>query len=163
MTYQFRRMTHADLPLVRAWLETPDAQAWWVDQDGNVTIDPEDLDHPGMRLWIVSLNGVPFAHMQDWDVHAFEGHYFLDRPPGTRGVDQMIGVPEMLGKGHGPAFMRQHIAVLFAEGAPEVVTDPDPANLRAVKAYQKAGFVPYGEHDSPEWGHVLLMSQTTRI
>ena len=159
MVYGFRPMTLADFPMARDWLATPEVQKWWVDQEGKVTLDEADLNEPGMRMWIVSLDDKPFAYIQDWDVHAWDDHYFTDRAPGVRGIDQFIGVPDMIGKGHGTAFMRQHIAMLFAEGAPEVVIDPDPANLRAVKAYQNAGFAPYGEHNSPEWGHVLLMSQ----
>ncbi len=159
MAYGFRRMTLADFPMAREWLATPEVQKWWVDPAGNVSLDEADLDEPGLRMWIVSFEGEPFAYIQDWDVHPSPDLYFTDRPEGARGIDQFIGVPAMIGKGHGTAFIRQHVAALFSEGVPEVVVDPDPANLRAIKAYQNAGFAPYGEHNSPEWGHVLLMSQ----
>ena len=41
-------------------------------------------------------------------------------------------------------------------GAPRVVTDPDPANLRAVRAYEKAGFGRDRMVDTPD-GPALLM------
>lgn len=155
-TYGFRRMTEADLPLLRQWLQTPDAAAWWGDLEDEMKNLAADLQEPGMRLWIVSLNQTPFAFLQDYDPHAWAEHPFNDLPKGTRGIDQTIGVPEMIGKGHGSAFIRQHVMRLFDEGAAVVCTDPDPANARAIRAYEKAGFVRY-EQRSTEWGDCLLM------
>ena len=59
---------------------------------------------------------------------------------GTRGIDQFIGEADMLGRGHGSAFIRAFIDRLLANGAPRIVIDPDPANARAIRAYEKAGF-----------------------
>jgi RimJ/RimL family protein N-acetyltransferase len=39
---------------------------------------------------------------------------------------------------------------LLAKGAPRVVTDPDPANARAVRAYEKAGFQKDRMVDTPD-------------
>jgi aminoglycoside 6'-N-acetyltransferase len=155
-TYGFRRMTEADLPLLRQWLQTPDAAAWWGELDDEMQNLAADLQEPGMRLWIVSLNETPFAFLQDYDPHAWADHPFNDLPQGTRGIDQTIGVPEMIGKGHGSAFIAQHVQRLFAEGAAVVCTDPDPGNARAIRAYEKAGFARF-EQRSTEWGDCLLM------
>jgi aminoglycoside 6'-N-acetyltransferase len=46
----------------------------------------------------------------------------------------------MVGHGHGSAFVRTFADELLAAGTPRVVTDPDPANIRAIRAYEKAGF-----------------------
>jgi aminoglycoside 6'-N-acetyltransferase len=46
----------------------------------------------------------------------------------------------MLDCGHGSAFIRVFIDRLLTTGTPRVVTDPDPANARAIRAYEKAGF-----------------------
>jgi aminoglycoside 6'-N-acetyltransferase len=154
--YSFRRMTEADLPMLRQWLQTPDAAAWWGELEAEMANLAADLQEPGMRLWIVSLNDLPFAFLQDYAVHAWDWHPYRDLPPGTRGIDQTIGVTEMIGKGHGSAFIRQHVQRLFDEGAPVVVTDPDPGNARAIRAYEKAGFARYEERHT-EWGHALLM------
>ncbi len=48
----------------------------------------------------------------------------------------------MLGRGHGSAFIRAfHRAERLARGVPRIVIDPKSANPRAVRAYEKAGFV----------------------
>ena len=161
MSYGFRTMTRDDLPMARRWLETPEVRLWWRDPDGEVGLSEEDLDDPAMAMWIVSVEGRPFATIQDYDPHAWAGHHFGDLPPGSRGVDQFIGEPRMIGRGHGSAFVRAHADQLFAQGAPAVGTDPDPDNARAIRAYAKAGFVA-GRIQDTESGLLLLMTRYPR-
>ena len=78
------------------------------------------------------------------------------QPAGTRGIDQFIGEPDMIGRGHGSAFIRAFVDRLLAAGTPRVVTDPDPANTRAIRAYEKAGFRKDRFVDTPD-GTALLM------
>ena len=62
----------------------------------------------------------------------------------------------MIDRGHGSAFIRQFIEGLLDSGTPRVVTDPDPANARAIRAYEKAGFAADKFVDTPD-GRALLM------
>jgi aminoglycoside 6'-N-acetyltransferase len=64
----------------------------------------------------------------------------------------------MIGCGHGSAFVRAHVDRLFAAGVLAVGVDPDPENARAIRAYEKAGFVP-GQVQNTEWGPALLMTR----
>ena len=157
MSYSFRPMTAGDLPLARRWLATPDVARWWDDP----AVLAEALHDPHVTTWVVSHAGRPFAYLQDYDPHAWPGHHFGFLPPGSRGIDQFIGEPAMIGRGHGSAFIRAHVEQLFAQGAPAVGTDPDPNNARAVRAYEKAGFVA-GEVQDTEWGLSLLMTRYGR-
>lgn len=59
---------------------------------------------------------------------------------GTRGIDQFIGEPKLISQGHGTAFIRLFVESLFKVGAPRIITDPNPRNSRAIRAYAKAGF-----------------------
>lgn len=61
-------------------------------------------------------------------------------PDGTRVIDQMIGEPCMVKRGHGSAFVRWFVERLLAAGVPRIVTDPGPADARAIRRYEKAGF-----------------------
>jgi aminoglycoside 6'-N-acetyltransferase len=152
--YDFRPATLADLPLLRRWQATPPVSRWWDDED---PFDSDDLASPHFRPLVVSLGGLPFAYMQDYAVHAWPGHHFGHLPPLSRGIDQFIGRPELIGQGHGPRFIRQRLAALFAEGAPVVATDPHPDNARAIAAYQKAGFRLTGGPQDTEWGRIVRM------
>ena len=155
--YGFRPMTEADMPMARRWLETPEVQRWWGDADGQVSLLEEDLHDPRMAMWIVSYKGLPFAYIQDYDPTSWAMHHFGDLPPGSRGIDQFIGEPDMLNRGHGSAFIRAHVDRLISEGAPAVGTDPDPSNGRAIRAYEKAGFLAVRETLDWEGQPVLLM------
>jgi aminoglycoside 6'-N-acetyltransferase len=62
----------------------------------------------------------------------------------------------MLGRGHGSAFIRAFADQLLAGGTPRVVTDPEPANARAIRSYEKAGFRHDRIVDTPD-GKALLM------
>jgi aminoglycoside 6'-N-acetyltransferase len=156
--YSFRRMTAADLAMVKRWLETPAVREWWVDADGQPSepLDEEDLDDEHVATWIVSHKGTPFAFIQDYDPHAFACHHFGYLPLGSRGIDQFIGEPEMIGHGHGSSFIRAHAESLLKAGAPAIGTDPHPGNIRAIRAYEKAGFE-RGEMRETAWGYCLLM------
>jgi aminoglycoside 6'-N-acetyltransferase len=153
--YGFRAMSAADLALIRHWLETPEVTRWWGDPDEQYASVSGDLDHPDMDQFIVSIDGRPFAYIQCYALSTWN-QGFGSQPPATRGIDQFIGEPDMIGRGHGSHFIRQFVDELLRSGVPRVVTDPDPANVRAVRAYQKAGFERNRMVDTPD-GRALLM------
>jgi len=139
-TYTFAPVTAEDLPLLERWLQSPDVVRWWGDPAEQAALLREDLDNPGMTMLIVALDGWPFAYAQHYDVHTWPQPHFAHLPPGARSIDSFIGVPDMIGQGHGSAFLRLLARQLLAEGAPVVAIDPDIGNGRARRAYYKAGF-----------------------
>jgi aminoglycoside 6'-N-acetyltransferase len=154
--YQFRPMSAADLPMVRRWLEAPHVAQWWHDPDTQFTLVSADLDHPAMDQFIVTTDDRPFAYLQCYDPTAWSDNGLGVHPTGARGIDQFIGEPDMVDRGHGSAFIRYFVDDLLEAGTPLVVTDPDPENIRAVRAYEKAGFQKIRLVDTPD-GRALLM------
>jgi aminoglycoside 6'-N-acetyltransferase len=154
--YQFLPMSRTDLPLVREWLSSPHVIEWWGDPDEQFGIVSGDLDEPSMDQFIVATGDRAFAYVQSYNPSDWEPQPFGPQPQGTRGIDQFIGEKDMLERGHGSAFLRVFVERLLAAGAPRVLTDPDPANLRAVRAYEKAGFRRERLVETPE-GAALLM------
>ncbi len=108
-----------------------------------------------MDQYIFSTAGSPFAYLQCYDLTAWNSG-FGPHPLGTRGIDLFIGEPDMIERGHGSAFVRCFADDRLQKGAPRIVTDPDPANGRAVRAYQKAGFEKDRMVETPD-GPALLM------
>jgi aminoglycoside 6'-N-acetyltransferase len=127
--------------MLRNWLMTPEVVRWWGNPAEQYAILEEDLGNPLMVMRIVAFDAQPFAYLQDYAVDVWPQPHFADLPEGARGIDAFIGMPEMIGQGHGAAFLRQRAAQLIAAGASCVVIDPDAANLRARRAYAKAGFI----------------------
>jgi aminoglycoside 6'-N-acetyltransferase len=153
--YNFRPMTAADLPLIRRWLTQTHVRQWWGDPQEQYTLVSGDLDEPAMDQYIVSLSGDPFAYLQCYDLTAWNSGFGL-QPQGTRGIDLFIGEPDMTERGHGSTLIRAFVNDRLRQGAPRIVTDPDPANLRAVRAYEAAGFEKDRMVDTPD-GPALLM------
>lgn len=155
--YAFRPLTRDDLPMVAGWLRTPEVVRWWGDPDEQFERVAGDLDEPNLRQWVVSLDGQPFAYLQDWDPHAWPDHSLSSVPPGARALDPFIGRPEMLGRGHGSALVLAAAERLGAEGYADIFIDPDEANAAAVRAYGKAGFAPWGRHPYADGSADLLL------
>jgi aminoglycoside 6'-N-acetyltransferase len=153
--YAFRPMSQADLRLIRRWLATPEVVRWWGDPSEQYALVSEDIDHPDMDQYIVTLNEYPFGYLQSYLLSTWN-QGFGAYPAATRGIDQFIGEPGLIGRGHGSRFIRLFTDSLKEKGTPRVVTDPDPANLRAVRAYEKAGFERERVVDTPD-GPALLM------
>ena len=155
LAYTFRPMTAADLPLIRRWLGEAHVEAWWGDPDEQFALVSGDLDEPAMDQFIVLAGGKPFGYLQCYRLTAWNTG-LGPQPEGTRGIDQFIGENDMIGRGHGSAFIRQFADAQLRQGLPRIVTDPDPLNARAVRAYEKAGFVRERMVETPD-GPALLM------
>jgi aminoglycoside 6'-N-acetyltransferase len=155
LDYVFRPMAPGDLAMVRCWLETPEVVRWWGQPDEQYQLVSGDLDHPDMDQFIVGLGGRPFGYIQCYALSTWNDGLGT-HPPRTRGIDQFIGISDMIGRGHGSGFIRQFVDGLLKSGTPRIVTDPDPDNGRAVSAYEKAGFAKDRMVDTPD-GPALLM------
>ena len=155
--YLFRPVTSADLPLLRRWRSQPHVVEWWGAPEHER--EEEKLGDANIAMWIVEHEGQAFAFAQDYAVHAWEDHHFGHLPSGSRGIDQYIGEPDMVGQGHGSAFVRAHAERLFAAGAAAVGTDPHPDNARAIRAYEKAGFAVASGPLDTAWGRAFLMER----
>ena len=156
--YGFRPVTERDLPLLSRWLNEPHMREWWDEPEKELAEIREHMDSISVEPLIVEFDGKPIGYLQSYDPHLEDDHPYADQPFGTLGLDLSIGVPELVGKGHGSALLSQFVDELFEEGTPRVVIDPHPTNARAIRAYEKAGFMPVGERSSI-YGHVLLMAR----
>jgi aminoglycoside 6'-N-acetyltransferase len=156
--YAFRAVTEDDLPMLRQWLGAPHVAEWWGDIDEGLAEIEQAMDDVATEPLIVELDGEPIAYVQSYDPHLEDGHPYQDQPFGTLGLDISIGSADMLGQGHGSAIIAQFCDMLFDEGAPRLIIDPDPSNGRAIRAYEKAGFTAFDQRTSI-YGPALMMSR----
>ncbi len=156
--YVFRPVTRRDLALIGKWLGEPHVAKWWGPRDEELADIEKHIDSISVEPFIAEWNGKPLAYMQTYDPHLEDGHPYQDQPLGTLGIDISIGDPALTGKGHGSRMIAAFVEMLFEEGAPRIIIDPDPANLAAIRAYEKAGFAAFDTRETV-YGPALMMAR----
>jgi len=140
-SYSFHPMTRADLPMFKTWLGNPHLGGWWGDPETEAQLVQDDMDKDVVDMRIVHHDGAPFAYIQDYNAHAFGAPQYEGQDPDARAIDPFLGDPAYLGKGHGAGYLAARLSELRRH-FPAVLTDPDPANTRAIAAYARAGVRP---------------------
>lgn len=143
--YAFRPMTRQDLPMFRDWLSQPHIDGWWGDGGTEARLVEEDMETGMVDMRIAQhLTGgraTDFAYIQDYNAHAFGAPHYADQPRDARAIDTFLGDPAYLGRGFGAGYIAARLSQLRRD-CPVILTDPDPANHRAIAAYARAGFRP---------------------
>jgi RimJ/RimL family protein N-acetyltransferase len=158
----FRPLTRADLPLLHEWLTRPHVAQWWtptpslreVEEDFGPLVDEQSTTRP----YVVWGDGAPIGYIQSYvAMGSGEGWWENERDPGVRGIDQFLAHPDQLGRGIGTAMVRAFVQRLFTDPTvTRIQTDPSPENRRAIRCYEKAGFHPVRDIETPD-GPALLM------
>ena len=156
----FEPVAERHLPMLFAWLSEPHVRQWWGDPDVELGLIREGCATGEVDGFIFHLSGEPAGYIQSWIPSQYdEEPWARDLSSDTPGVDIFIGPPEMTGKGVAALALKAFAGRLFEKGAARIVIDPDAGNRRAVRAYAKAGFVPFAEWID-ESGRTLLMELT---
>jgi aminoglycoside 6'-N-acetyltransferase-1b/aminoglycoside 6'-N-acetyltransferase-2 len=142
-----RPMTEQDLPMLHRWLNAPHIVEWWGGERPTLEQVQRDymlrvLARERVTPYIGMLGDEPFAYAQSYVVMgAGDGWWEDETDPGVRGIDQSIAYPELLGIGLGTRLVCALVDLLFSDPAvTKIQTDPAPANHRAIRCYEKAGF-----------------------
>ena len=156
--------------LLRAWLAAPNLREWWGDPDEEFGFIRDMVEgRDTTRPFLIELDGLPVGYIQYWYV----GHHqnaqwvkdhpwLMELPPETIGVDLSLGDPDALSKGIGSTALAAFVRMLRAQGHETIIIDPDPKNVRAVRAYTKAGFRPV-PHLQGRTGDVLIMQHDSNV
>jgi RimJ/RimL family protein N-acetyltransferase len=158
----FRPLTVKDLRMVHAWLQRPHVAEWWHEPTSLAELErdylPGTMSESSTRAYIALLGDEPIGFIQSYvPMGSGEGWWEHEADPGTRGIDQFLANAEELGRGLGSAMVSVFVERLFQDPkVTKVQTDPSPKNERAIRCYQRAGFVIQGEVTTPD-GPALLM------
>jgi aminoglycoside 6'-N-acetyltransferase len=163
----FQQVAEDHLPMLHVWLRQPHVRQWWGDPDEELMLIRQILtEDDGTEGFVVFVESVPVGYIQSWRPANFAGGHWAEESPWLRdvprdtvGVDVFIGPANLIAQGVGPQIIRAFAKKLFERGAPRLIIDPDAANKRAVRAYEKAGFTVFGRHDG-KIESTLLMELT---
>jgi aminoglycoside 6'-N-acetyltransferase len=146
---ELRPATESDLDLLAGWFADPAFVAWWGGAPLARSVVAEKYvgrRAPAVESYIVEEDGHPIGYIQAW----------TDDGGRSGGIDLVL-VPERQGYGLGPDAGRALAEELVSRGWQPVTVDPALPNLRAIRAWEKAGFVADGEWPGHPDGPALRM------
>jgi aminoglycoside 6'-N-acetyltransferase-1b/aminoglycoside 6'-N-acetyltransferase-2 len=163
-----RLMKEQDLPMLHDWLNRPHIVQWWGGEDERPTLSdvvehyrPRVLAEESVVPYIVMLGAEPIGYAQSYvALGCGNGWWEEETDPGVRGIDQLLANPAQLNQGLGTRLVRALVQQLFLDPAvTKIQTDPAPTNHRAIRSYEKAGFVQEGMISTPD-GPAVYMTQS---
>jgi aminoglycoside 6'-N-acetyltransferase len=156
----FTAVDESHMPMLFGWLSEGHVRRWWGEPDEELKLIRDGCATGEVEGFVFSVDGTPAGYIQAWLPTQYDTEPWAeDLTPDTPGIDIFVGPPEMTGRGVAPAVIRVFAARLFSGTAPRIIIDPDAENKRAIRAYAKAGFTPYGEWNDST-GRTILMELT---
>lgn len=122
--------------MLAEWLTSAEVSAWWKGPEHQLDLLIQDLDDPAMTQLIVIMDDMPVAYAQHHDAHQWHAPHLADLPEGAIALD-VFSAPTGFGKG---SRWLQALGDLLLHHAGTLAVDSAPQNLRAIRAYRKAGF-----------------------
>mgnify|MGYP003577375913 CR=1 FL=1 len=157
--YRFIPVEPRHLNMISEWLAEPHVAKWWnANPEGEIAEIAGHMNSISVEPFIIMLGDEPIGYLQTYDPHLEDDHPYQDQPAGTLGMDLFIGEYELTGQGHGARLIDEFVSLLFEEGIPRVIIDPDPANKQAIRAYEKAGFSAFDTRTSV-YGPALMLAR----
>lgn len=146
----FVSLTEADLPLILKWFALPHVVDWWHesgDLDSVAAKYRSKLSGGQRDQFLICIAGQKIGYIQWYDAASdplWKGLY----QAGTYGIDMVIGEPSFIGKGYGTRVLDQFIKEHLLPLKPvKIIVDPEIGNLRAIRCYEKVGFLKTREWD----------------
>ncbi|MEX2228162.1 MAG: GNAT family protein [Dehalococcoidia bacterium] len=133
-----RPIAEVDLPDIVRWLTDPDVVRYYGDPPASLERARTDYLEPDVNpTWrfVIELEGRGVGEIQYY--HAYAGADYT----WSAGIDIFIGEPDARDRGVGTEAIRTMLAFLFEQKHVHRVTiDPEVANARGIRCYEKAGF-----------------------
>lgn len=161
-----RLMTDDDLPMLHAWLNRPHIVEWWGGEEERPSLAevqeyylPSSMADKGVTPYVAMLDEEPIGYAQSYiALGSGDGWWKDETDPGVRGIDQSLANAAQLNKGLGTMLVRALTELLFQDAAvTKIQTDPAPKNYRAIRCYEKAGFVRHSSIVTPDGPAVYMI------
>jgi RimJ/RimL family protein N-acetyltransferase len=135
----FRPLRVTDFPLLLTWLSTDHVKQWWNDRDD--TLEKIALHYGAEEPEIARFILIEWNEMGERLLGYFQYHIVSQE---IIGIDQFIGEADCINKGIGTAAIKLFLEMIVTRHNPQqVIIDPHPENRRAIRCYEKVGFLYY--------------------
>jgi aminoglycoside 6'-N-acetyltransferase len=150
MVLSFRRLERGDFPRLAAWLGAPHVASWWRERNDLPAIEakygPRVDGIEATEVFVVDADREPIGMIQryrildypEWD-QALRAAMI---PTDAVGIDYLIGVPTLVGRGVGPAIISQFVQETWRllPDVSAIAVSVQQANRPSWRALEKAGF-----------------------
>ena len=146
MTIRFRRMRAADFEMIGTWLREPHVQQWWPDPDDVASVEakygPTLTGDDPTEMFVIEYNGEPVGLIQRYRLADYPEWAQAIAIAEGAGIDYMIGVGDVTGRGVGTDVIRLFTDEVFADypDLDVVAAVPQQANTPSWRALEKAGY-----------------------
>ena len=160
MQFEFKPLTQVDFPLMMHWHEQAHVREHWnpfPSYEVMCASYEKKMSGDTVFCFVVKLDDKPIAYIQAYKAWKIGDGWWPNENEGCWGMDMFIGDPAFTGQSLGPRFIDQFVHDFLAkQNCKRVIVDPAPKNVRAIRAYEKAGFDSEGEIETPD-GKAILM------
>lgn len=165
--FRFKSLQESDLPVLVAWLNRNHLQEWWRAEE--ITLEkirekylPRIFDKDSAKPFLVYLRNEPFGYIQYYWAAEGDTNWWPDQPDADAiGIDQFISDESKLNQGYGTAMITQFIHFLMNNiKISEIRVDPRPNNYRAIRCYEKIGFIQCGNIKTPDGPATMMILKT---
>jgi len=145
-----RKMSIQDYEVVTKWLSTPEVLEYYGDIHSPFSLEQVIKKYESRIIgeipitpYIALLNTIPIGFMQNYRVIEKDQLAFgYQKKQIIYGMDMFIGEPTLFGKGYGTQMVIKFVNDLFLTTDAEIIIlDPKITNTRAIRCYEKCGFV----------------------
>jgi aminoglycoside 6'-N-acetyltransferase len=144
MVITFRPLQEKDYSLLASWLSEPHVAKWWHEPSTVEFVAKEyGPSDDKTDVYIVEGDDQPIGIIQSYWIEDYPEHFEKVRIKKSVGIDLLIGMPDLTGKGYGTQSLREFITKIVRSnyiGAEFIVADPEAANAASVRTFEKVGF-----------------------
>lgn len=150
---RFRPLRATDFPLLLTWLGNEHVKQWW--NDGDDTLEKVALHYGAEEPDVARFILIESTETGEHPLGYFQ-YYIVSQE--IIGIDQFIGEAAYLNQGVGTIAIKLFVEMIVAKHKPrQIILDPDPENHRAIRCYEKVGFVYDSTNPNENGEKVYLM------
>lgn len=145
---EFRPLKEDDLEIIHKWFLSDHIIKWYSKKKWSLAevrnkYIPRILGEAPTSCFLILFEEKPIGQIQMYKIDDYpEYKKIIQISDNAAGVDLFIGEKDFLHKGLGSVIIKKFLKdFVFAQLAVDIcIMGPDPNNIAAIKAYQKAGF-----------------------
>lgn len=146
-----------DIDLLKEWVHAPHVVRWWGDPEKSI-LEVNRAPVDGGETMILA-DGLAVGYLR-WSIPSrdeLDAAGLLGIPAGTMDIDILIGEEENTGQGIGSQALCLLVERLFKNpGVSMAMLCTSTSNLRAIRAFEKAGFRRVQNFFDPVYGKMCL-------